>query len=250
MSGSSSKSQYFSTHNEISRPVQRHLIHVYLVIAGMLGLATIGALYNSNQHPLAVSDGGVVGSVAAVGSALGVRHLPYGSIWRWVLLGTYALFSGISLSTLISVYTHWDPSGSLLLVALSSSVFIFLAFSASAMLANRRSLLYVSGMAGSLLGILIWASLANVLFFRSSSLFSAELYLGLIAFSGFVVYDTQIIVERASAGLLDVPGHALELFMDLFSLFIRLAMIILKKDQEREQQERRKRNNRQNFQRW
>jgi FtsH-binding integral membrane protein len=49
-----------------------------------------------------------------------------------------------------------------------------------------------------------------------------------------VVYDTQMIVERASAGIYDIPGHALELFMDLFALFVRLATIILRKEEERE----------------
>lgn len=55
----------------------------------------------------------------------------------------------------------------------------------SAMLANRRSMLYVGGLAASLLGILLWSSLANILFIRSDAMFSAELYMGLIAFSGF-----------------------------------------------------------------
>lgn len=55
------------------------------------------------------------------------------------------------------------------------------------------------------------------------------------------MYDTQMIVERASAGLMDIPGHSLELFMDLFSLFIRLANILLKKQMEREENERKKR---------
>jgi hypothetical protein len=64
-------------------------------------------------------------------------------------------------------------------------MFIFLGFAGSALLANRRSMLYYGGLAGSLLGIMVWASLANIFFIRSSSMFSAELYLGLIAFAGF-----------------------------------------------------------------
>lgn len=55
------------------------------------------------------------------------------------------------------------------------------------------------------------------------------------------MYDTQMIVERASAGSMDIPGHAMELFMDLFSLFVRLANILLKKEMDRENEKRKKR---------
>ncbi len=55
-----------------------------------------------------------------------------------------------------------------------------------------------------------------------------------------VMYDTQMIVEHASAGLMDIPGHSMELFMDLYSLFIRLAQILLKKEMDRENEKRKK----------
>lgn len=58
------------------------------------------------------------------------------------------------------------------------------------------------------------------------------------------MYDTQMIVERASAGVMDIPGHAMELFMDLYSLFIRLAHIFMKKETDRENDKRKKRANR------
>lgn len=90
----------------------------------------------------------------------------------------------MSLTALLSVHLAWDPTGALLLSALSATVFVFLGFSASALLAPRRSMLYVGGLAGSMVGLLLWAALAN-LFLRSPALMSAELYLGLIAFSGF-----------------------------------------------------------------
>ena len=91
----------------------------------------------------------------------------------------------MSLSALVSQFLYMDPSGTLLLGILSAAMFIFLGLSASAMLANRRSMMYVGGMAGSLIGILAWTGIANLFLLRSPALFSAELYLGLIAFSGY-----------------------------------------------------------------
>ncbi|KAI8146379.1 hypothetical protein BJV82DRAFT_576644 [Fennellomyces sp. T-0311] len=164
--------------NQISRPVQRHLINVYLVLAAMLGLAA----YGSVQQPL---FNGALETTVALGSATGVLFLNQDNIIRWALLAIYSLFSGMSLSALVSQFLYMDPSGTLLLGILSAAMFIFLGLSASAMLANRRSMMYVGGMAGSLIGILAWTGIANLFFLRSPALFSAELYVGLIAFSGF-----------------------------------------------------------------
>ncbi|KAI9496825.1 inhibitor of apoptosis-promoting Bax1-domain-containing protein [Zychaea mexicana] len=223
-----------SSSNQISRPVQRHLINVYLVLAAMLGLAAFGS---TTGQPF--GGNGVLETGVTIGSAMGVMTLRRGNMLRWALLATYSLFSGMSLSALVTQFLYLDPSGTLLLGVLSAAMFIFLGLSASATLANRRSMLYVGGMVGSLLALLAWTGLANLFLLRSPALFSAELYLGLIAFSGYVVYDTQMIVERASAGIMDIPGHAMDLFMDLFALFVRLAVILLERESQNQRGRRR-----------
>jgi hypothetical protein len=70
-------------------------------------------------------------------------------------------------------------------MSLSSAVLIFLGFSLSAVFTERRSMLYVGAFASSVLSVLLWLSLANVLFIGSSSVFSLELYTGLLVFAGF-----------------------------------------------------------------
>ncbi|CEP18000.1 hypothetical protein [Parasitella parasitica] len=205
----SEKQQYFgssSSHSSasttLSRPVRRHLVNVYLTLAAMCAIATAGT---------------------QVGDYLGAAGSP------------------IALSTSISFFLNWDPSGNLIFMALSSAVLIFLGFSGSAVMADRRSMLYIGALASSALSVLLWLSLANAFFIRSTSIFSLELYAGLLAFAGFVMYDTQMIVEHASAGSMDIPGHAMELFMDLYSLFIRLAHILMKKEMDRENEKKKKR---------
>ncbi|RLN15098.1 hypothetical protein BBJ28_00009316 [Nothophytophthora sp. Chile5] len=83
-------------------------------------------------------------------------------------------------------------------------------------LATRRSYLYLGGMLSSALSMMFMANLLNV-FFRSAMLFNVNLvgrfYLGLFLFCGYVVFDTQMIIEKASMGDKDSLKHTLELFM-------------------------------------
>lgn len=65
-------------------------------------------------------------------------------------------------------------------------------------------------------------------------------YLGLLVFAGYVLFDTQLVVERASAGDMDQVQHALDLFVDFMAIAVRVLVILLK-NQERKQQERSRR---------
>jgi FtsH-binding integral membrane protein len=87
--------------------------------------------------------------------------------------------------------------------------------------------------------------LASFVFGSGALLYQAELYGGLAVFSGYVIYDTQVIVERAEAGQTDPLKPALDLLVDFVAIFVRLLVILMrnaekKRDQEsREQQGRR-----------
>ncbi|KAI9279981.1 inhibitor of apoptosis-promoting Bax1-domain-containing protein [Sporodiniella umbellata] len=228
--------------NTLTQPVRRHLVNVYLTLAAMCAIATMSSQWGGRFGP----NGSSIGSIGAVASGTMIRYTSFNSASRWALLFTYSLFSGVAISALVSHILHWDHSGMLIFRALSSSVLVFLIFSFSATMSNRRNIMYIGALASSALGLLIWLSLANVLFIQSSNLFSFELYAGLLAFAGFVMYDTQMIIERASSGIMDIPGHAIELFMDLYALFIRLASIIMKREMDREDDRRRRRSERSN----
>lgn len=50
---------------------------------------------------------------------------------------------------------------------------------------------------------------------------------GLLVACLFIIYDTQVIIERAEHGDKDVPTHAMMLFIDLFDLFIKILRLLL-----------------------
>ncbi|CAO3658275.1 unnamed protein product [Rhizopus stolonifer] len=244
------------TNNVISRPVRRHLVNVYLTLAAMCAIAAMSSQMGNYFGPNVSS----IGSIGAVASGTMIRYTSFNSTSRWALLlvsfyddnkidnnfffKAYSIFSGVAISAMVTYFLNWDPSGNLIFLSLTSSVLVFLGFSLSATMSSRRNTMYIGALASSAIGLLAWLSLANVLFIRSSNVFSFELYAGLLAFAGFVMYDTQMIIERASLGVMDIPGHAIELFMDLYSLFIRLANILMKKEMDRENEKRRRRSQR------
>ena len=124
--------------------------------------------------------------------------------------------------------------------AFTCTTVIFASFSGSALLSQRRAYLYLGGILGSAVSMLLWSSLAN-LFLRSARLAMAEVYLGLLVFGAFILYDTQLMVERASQGDRDVIRHALELFIDAVAVFVRVALILMRNKQDRERQRSRSR---------
>ena len=56
-----------------------------------------------------------------------------------------------------------------------------------------------------------------------------QLYFGLLLFCGFVLFDTQMIIERKERGDDDYIWHSLDLFIDFLAIFKRLLIILAQK---------------------
>eukprot|EP00955_Chlamydomonas_euryale_P111696 366083-Chlamydomonas_euryale.AAC.22 len=101
-----------------------------------------------------------------------------------------------------------------------------------------RSFMYLGGYLASAMMAMLVLRLSGWIFGASALAYSVELYGGLLVFSAYILYDTQLIVERASAGEMDFTQHALLLFTDLFAVFVRILIIMLKRSEEDKRRER------------
>lgn len=110
----------------------------------------------------------------------------------------------------------------------SGTTVVFVSFSIASLLSKRGQWLYLGGTLISALNMLVLFSLANI-FFRSQMIYQAHLYLGLFVMCGFVVYDTQHIIEKNRMGSKDYIAHSLDLFLDFINVFRHLLIILTQK---------------------
>lgn len=244
--------------NHISKRVQRHLTRVYATLAGSLLLGATGSYVHMQHYPLFFLQGNSF--VPLLGTFLPLislmlffphiqapenmsvvkpaqrQEITQRAYIRNGLFGIFSFSYGLSLGSFLEAIFHIDPT--IPLYSLMATSIVFLSFTMSALLSPRRSFLFLGGILFSVVSMMSFASLIN-LFFQSTILFNINLYLGLLIFCGYLIYDTQLMIERAEHGNLDSVSHALDLFVDFISIFTRLMIIMTKKNEEERQKNRR-----------
>ncbi|XP_014505751.1 bax inhibitor 1 [Vigna radiata var. radiata] len=238
-SQSSSRSRWsydtLKNFREISPIVQNHIKRVYFTLCCAVVAAAVGAFL----HVL-WNIGGFLTTVGSIGTMVWLLSTPpFEEQKRLSLLMASALFQGASIGPLIDLAVAIDPS--LIFSAFVATSLAFGSFSAAALVARRREYIYLGGLLSSGLSILMWLHFASSIFGSSIALFKFELYFGLLVFVGYIIVDTQEIIEMAHFGDLDYVKHALTLFTDLAAIFVRILIIMLKNSGERNERKKKRR---------
>ncbi|CAH0701774.1 unnamed protein product [Spodoptera exigua] len=223
-----------SFQNRLEPPVRQHLKNVYGTLMMTCGAALGGVFVDMYTW----FQAGILSAIAGAGLMLMLIATPDNgkntNLRLGYLLG-FGLTSGMSLGPLLEYVSFVDPS--IIVTALMGSTLVFVCFSIAAMLADRGSWLFLGGTLMTLLTSMSLMTLVNI-FMQSHFLYQAHLYLGLMLMCGFVLFDTQLIIEKRRMGSKDFVQHALELFIDFIGMFRRLLIILSQKE---EQNRRRKR---------
>ncbi|KAF6020814.1 TMBIM6 [Bugula neritina] len=138
--------------------------------------------------------------------------------------------TGVSMGPLLQYAAFLDPS--LITTAFTGACVIFGSFTLAALFSRDRTWLYLGGTLMTVLGWMTFASLVNI-FFRSTILFQAQIYVGLALFCLFVLYDTQMIIEKRRMGDDDYIWHSVDLFLDFVHIFRKLLIILSQKEEDK-----------------
>lgn len=220
----------------ISPAVQSHLKHVYLTLCSALAFSALGAYLH-----ILLNVGGALTTVGCVASIAFLISLPASRDQernRLALLMSAALLQGASVGPLVDLVIDLDSR--ILVTAFVGTAVAFACFSGAAIIAKRREYLYLGGLLSSGLSILLWLQFATSIFGHTSATFMFELFFGLLVFLGYMVFDTQEIIERAHRGDMDYIKHALTLFTDFVAVLVRILVIMMKNAQEKSQDEKKR----------
>ncbi|KAK9862964.1 hypothetical protein WJX84_010204 [Apatococcus fuscideae] len=224
---------------DLDVPVQQHLQKVYSTLMMTLVTSAIGAWMQ-----IAVGLPMWLGLAGFVGGSFWLSMTPSQSAnltKRFSILLGIGMSQGITLGQLISMALDISGPG-IILTAFAGTAAIFACFSGAAMLARRRSYLFLGGALSSALSLMLVFRLGTWLMGSGRALaFQAELYLGLLIFVGYVLFDTQMIIERAYAGEKDHIQHAMSLFVDFMAIFVRILVILMQNAEKKDDRKRKRR---------
>lgn len=146
---------------------------------------------------------------------------------RFGYMAGFAVGTGLNLGPLMDIVIDIDQT--IIPTAFMATSLIFGCFTLASLMSSDRKFLYLGGTLMSGLSMLLFLGILNI-FFRSRLVFEVELYLGLLIMCGFILYDTQLIVEKRRMGSDDYIWHAVELFIDFVNVFRRIMILLANKE--------------------
>lgn len=199
-----------------SPKVQRHICQVYRNLAATAGCAALACFMHIHDLLPSLDGAGFLFSFLLL-LMISMSYKRISDRWRFAMLLSFGFLQGWDIGSIVHEFYAFDHEA--LTMALVATAIAFVTFSGTALFSPRRSYLYFGGLLGTLTLVSFIGS-----FFRG--FYSANLYLGLFILCFYIIYDTQVIVERSESGYWDEIGSAVSFFTDLLGIFVRLLLIL------------------------
>ncbi len=156
---------------------------------------------------------------------LGMSSNKDASPLRLGAMGAFCFVNGLQFGPIIQRSLAIDPT-----IVITALLLTATAFACFAYFAIRRDtsagLFGASFLSTALSGLCLLSLMAWIFPSLRGVYYFASLYGGLLVFCGYVVYDTQVIIQDFAEGRKDPVQHAIGLFLDFAGIFIRILMIL------------------------
>lgn len=221
--------------SQISHSTRVHLKNVYSSLAVCMFVAAAGSYVHVVTR---LFQGGLLSVFGSLGLMIWLAmtpHNPETEKKRLAILAGFAFLTGVGLGPTLDFVIAVNPS--IIVTAFLGTSVIFICFTLSALYAKRRSYLFLGGTLMSGLSFLSLMFLMNI-FLGSVMLFKVHMYLGLFIMCGFVLFDTQLIIEKAENGDKDYVWHCVDLFLDFITIFRKLMIILAMNDKDKRKEKK------------
>ena len=210
--------------------VQKHLTRVYICVTMCALVAAVGAYVHIFTNIL---SGGWLSLLALIGFWIGIgstHNSSTSTITRIGMLLGFAFCSGLLAGPMLGLAMFIDAA--IIPTALLITCLIFGCFSICSLLSQRFKYVLIGTHLFSILNILFILTVANI-FLGSQIIFEAGLYLGIAVMCGFVMYDTQLIIERCRLGNQDYVWDSVTLYIDFKNIFEDILVLLITKEAEK-----------------
>lgn len=202
--------------------LRAHLKRVYLCMLTIAASAAVGCgLYYRE-----CAQYGTLSSLMTFGLVVALHFLPDNgkNFWfRFPMAVCFGFCAGQLLGPLMQFVALVDPK--LIISSLVGSTAIYLSLTFTAIFSPPRKYLFLNGILIAMCNTMTIMSLLNI-FVKSYLVQYMQLHLAVAVMAGFVLYNTQVIMEKFRSGDRDSINHSIGLFFDMANL-LRKVLILL-----------------------
>lgn len=213
--------------------VLEHLKKVYMTLAAALLVAAAGVqfyIFTQMNH--------MFSAIVAIGLMCWLHATPsdgYNNTKRQNILLGFAFAKGAAIGPIVQMAVYVDPA--IIMTAFLGCCTVFACLSASAIYSPKREYIFLGGFLSSAMSGLCLLGFLNM-FLHIPYMYLISLYGGLLIFCGYVLFDTQIIIDKAYKGQKDHVVAAMELFVDFIAIFVRLVIILMRNAEQKKEKKR------------
>jgi len=220
--------------SHLTTGTKNHLRNVYSCLSLAMAAAAGGAYLNMKNMFFAGNN--FIYMILMIGGLIWLHSVPHtrkNLNKRLGILCGIGFLMGSNMAPLLKFVMVLNPA--LIVTAFATTCSIFVCFTLSALLARRRTYLYLGGILSSVCMAMMIGMLFGV---KSVGMMKFYLYLGVAVSVAFILYDTQVIIEKHMNGDDDFIKHSVDLFIDFIHLFRQLLLILAINDNEKKRKRR------------